>query len=529
MHETPGTLSRRRFINLVGKAGGYAAAYHTMAAMGLLASPGHAAPPVLAPGSGRGLRVVIVGGGLAGMTAAYELNKAGYQCTILEARSRAGGRCWTIRGGDRVEETDSTQTAEWGRGESLYFNVGPARLPHTHKAILGYCREFGIPLEVIVNENRNALMHDAASFDGKPVRMRQVRGDMQGQLAELLAKAVDKGALDDAIDPADKEKLLDLVRKFGGLKDGAYRGSSRAGYRVPPGAGLDVGQLNETLALKTLMAKPFWVETAAFAEIYYEQGATMLQPVGGMDRIAVAFARRVARMIRTNAVVTQIRRVGEAARVIYKDSRTGAETALDAPFVLVTLPLSVLKGIDTDFSPAHKTAIAAGEYVPAAKIAFEARRRFWEQDDQIYGGISWTTQDITQIWYPSNGFHSRTGILMGGYIWSDDIGEAFAKLPPAQRLERAVAQGEKLHPSYRADMHRGVAVCWGKVPYSNGAWCEWSEDAKRDAYPVLVKPDGPLFLAGEHLSNLPGWQEGAILSAYKAMEAIAERAANRKA
>ena len=520
--------TRRGFINLVGKAGGYAAAYSTMAAMGLLATPGHAAPPTLAPGSGRGVRVVIVGGGLAGMTAAYELGKAGYQCTVLEARSRTGGRCWTIRGGDRVEESDSVQTAEWGRGESLYFNAGPARLPHHHKAVLGYCREFGIPLEVIVNDNRNALLHDPASFDGKPVRMHQVRGNMYGHLAELLAKAVNKGALDDTLDAADKEKLLDFVRRFGALKDGAHRGSSRAGYRVLPGAGLDVGQVNEPLALKTLIASPFWEETATFAD-GHEQTATMLQPVGGMDRIAAAFARRVARVIRTNAAVTQIRRVGDGARVIYKDGRTGAETALDATFVLVTLPLSVLKGIDTDFSPAHKAAIAAGEYIPAAKIAFEARRRFWEEDEHIYGGISWTTQDITQVWYPSTGFHGRTGIILGGYIWSDDIGEALAKLPPAQRIERAIAQGEKLHPSYRADVHHGVAVCWGKVPYSNGAWCDWSAETKRDAYPVLLKPDGPLFLAGEHLSNLRGWQEGSILSAYKAIEAIAERAASRKA
>ena len=133
------------------------------------------------------------------------------------------------------------------------------------------------------------------------------------------------------------------------------------------------------------------------------------------------------------------------------------------------------------------------------------------------------------MWYPSTGFHGRTGIIIGGYIWSDDIGEAIAKLTPAQRIERAIAQGEKLHPRYRADVQRGVAVCWGKVPYSNGAWCDWSEETKRDAYRVLLKPDGPLFLAGEHLSNLRGWQEGSILSAYKAIQAIAERAASRKA
>jgi monoamine oxidase len=193
-------LSRRRFINLVGKAGGVAAAYNTMAAMGLLAvPPAHARAPALPGGSGRGTRVVILGAGIAGMTAAYELAKAGYECVILEARARAGGRNWTIRGGERIEEIDTVQTVEWARGDNLYFNVGPARLPHHHKTVLGYCKEFGIPLQVIVNDNRNALLHDETSFGGKPVRMRQVRNDIRGHLAELLAKAIDKGALEQSV------------------------------------------------------------------------------------------------------------------------------------------------------------------------------------------------------------------------------------------------------------------------------------------------------------------------------------------
>src|SRR5579863_6632371 len=101
-------LSRRRFIHLVGRAGGAAAAYRTMAAMGLLPVPAaYAGPPALPPGSGAGRTVVILGAGIAGMVAAMELGKAGYRCIILEARARAGGRNWTLRGGDEVRETDS--------------------------------------------------------------------------------------------------------------------------------------------------------------------------------------------------------------------------------------------------------------------------------------------------------------------------------------------------------------------------------------------------------------------------------------
>ena len=93
------TLSRRALIHRVGRLGGVAAAYRTMAAMGLLPIPeAYAGPPPLPPGNGR--RIVIIGAGIAGMVLAWELRKAGYAPLILEARTRPGGRNWSLRGGD---------------------------------------------------------------------------------------------------------------------------------------------------------------------------------------------------------------------------------------------------------------------------------------------------------------------------------------------------------------------------------------------------------------------------------------------
>ena len=93
-------LSRRSLFELISGLAGSAAAWSAFNTMGLLATPtAWAAPPPLAPGSGEGKRVAILGAGIAGMTAAYRLAQAGYRCTILEARSRPGGRVWTIREG----------------------------------------------------------------------------------------------------------------------------------------------------------------------------------------------------------------------------------------------------------------------------------------------------------------------------------------------------------------------------------------------------------------------------------------------
>ena len=226
-----------KLIHLVGKAGGVAAAYRTMAAMGLLAVPAaYAGPPALPPGRGR--RIVILGAGIAGMVLGLELEKAGYAPLILEARTRPGGRNWSLRAGDMVQETDSVQHVAWDAAPHLYFNPGPARIPYHHDGILSYCRQLGVPLEIICNENRAALMQDDAAFDGVPQLNGRVVNDARGYVAELAAKAVDQAALADPVSSEDKERLRGFLRAFGALdRDLAYRGSSRSGWVTPPGGG----------------------------------------------------------------------------------------------------------------------------------------------------------------------------------------------------------------------------------------------------------------------------------------------------
>src|SRR5580700_10087906 len=144
-------ISRRDFLMRVGQTGGFGAAFATMQSLGLMPMAMCEASEIKMPvDAGKGVKVAILGGGIAGLVSAYELGKAGFQCTVLEARSRPGGRNWTIRGGTTVEFTDGVkQTAEWG--SESYLNAGPARLPSIHKTMLGYCKELDVPLEVEVN------------------------------------------------------------------------------------------------------------------------------------------------------------------------------------------------------------------------------------------------------------------------------------------------------------------------------------------------------------------------------------------
>src|SRR4029453_4412155 len=172
-------ISRRTLLELIGRLGGAATAYSALNMAGLLATPiAYAPPPVLKPASGNGKRVAILGAGIAGLTAAYCLRKAGYQCTILEARARSGGRVWTIRGGDQIAETDSTQQVSWQADRNIYFNAGAARISSHHQGILGYCRELGVPLELFVNDNRAALIQFDSQFGGKPQTARRLQADL---------------------------------------------------------------------------------------------------------------------------------------------------------------------------------------------------------------------------------------------------------------------------------------------------------------------------------------------------------------
>ena len=514
------TLSRRSLIHQVGVVGGVAAAYRTMAAMGLLpVTEAYAGPPELPPGKGR--RIVIIGAGIAGMVLAWELREAGFAPLVLEARSRAGGRNWSLRGGDVIQETASVQHVTWDRAPHMYFNPGPARLPYHHEGILSYCRKLGVPLEVMSNDNRGALLQSDRAFDGKPVRNRQMVGDIRGYVAELAAKAIDANALDQGVSNDDKERIRALLRSFGALdKDMHYKGSGRAGYDAAPGGGTQEGTVKQPLDLRAILDAGFWRFQTNFGESW-DQAPTMMQPIGGMGRIGEAFGAKLRGSIIYNAKVRALRRTSNGARVVWHDGKR--ERVTEAPFVVVTIPLPVLRDIPNDFTLDVRGAIAAVDYVPVVKIAYQAERRFWELDDSIYGGISWTSYDITQVWYPSAGIHQRKGILVGAYIWSNDLGNKFTAMPPAARVEAALRDGEALHPDYRKHLRRGVTVAWKNIPFSGAAWAEWSKDARAQYYPKLLKGDGPFLFAGEHMSYINGWQEGALRSAHYTLRDIATR------
>lgn len=519
--------SRRQFLTRVAALGGTGAVYSVMQTMGLMAPDVAAAQPRLTPQTGKGTSVVILGAGIAGLVSAYQLERAGFDVTVLEARDRVGGRNWSVRGGTKIEMVgEADQTATFADG--LYFNAGPARIPSHHQGLLGYCKELGVPLEVEINSSRSAFILSSLDRSAPPIQMRRAVNDTRGHVSELLAKAINKGALDQELSADDKAKLGPFLRFYGDLDDNmAFKGTERSGLRVHPGAfdqcsvGLPPMPLGQLMANEQLPLSLF--------EDFLDMQATMFQPVGGMDQIPAGFKRAIRSRLVQNAEVRSIRTEANVVTVAWRDTKTGAMSAVKADYAIVTIPLVVLAKIDTDFDKPIKDAIASVAYDHSNKIAFTGPR-FWEKD-QVYGGLSFAGGENGVVWYPSYGLHSERGLLVASYV-SGEAAATAAKRPLAEQMANARAVVERLHPGNGKNLGTGVVVNWSKIPFNMGPWPNWQAsggagDGHNDApaYRLLNQPHGRIHFTGAHLSQTPGWQEGAINSAHRTIGLLTERMA----
>ena len=514
------SLTRRIFIQRIAQVGGYSAAFSTMNVLGLLPMVGQSTLPKLAGDFGKGKKVVILGGGIAGLVSAYELRKAGFACTILEARSRPGGRSWSVRSGSKVEFTDGTvQHCDWQDGG--YLNAGPARIPSHHTHLLDYCHELGVQLEVEVNVSRSALMQAPALDGGKAVEQRQVVHDTRGYLAELLSKAVSAHALDSELTKEDQAKMLDFLSGFGDLNAGKYEGTTRAGFVVPRGAGPAKQVLHQPLKLSELLAADF--SKGEFYEEQIDWQATMFQPVGGMDRIPYAFAKSLEELIQYECPVSEITTGDGSVTVAYR--KGGVAQTMTADFCICTMPISVLAKTKNNFSAETKAAFTGMPMTALYKVAWEAPR-FWETENRIYGGISFLKNTVDLVWYPTDKMFSKTGVIVAGFNSErDDVtGQptAFGALPSvAAKLDASRAAVELLHPGKSGLLTKPIYINWTKTPYSLGCFANNHLASSDGAYAQLEKPQGRTYFAGDYLSHLVGWQEGAALSAHHAIERIA--------
>lgn len=522
-------ISRRQVLSLIGVLGGSAALYQAMTALGQSGESTYRGPLKL-QGSAKGNRVLVLGAGIAGLTAAMELQKAGYSVEMLEYNQRIGGRCWTIRGGDQFTELGGErQVCEFDQG--LYINPGPWRISHNHHAIMDYCRRLKVAVEPFIEVNYNGYLHSRRAFGGQPQRMHQVVPDLQGHIGELLAKATRADLLDDALTHEEGELLREVLRDWGGLNKelryvtGAESSRMRGYESIDFAAGTRKPSAPAALGDVLRLCRDAEIWKISNHSGHFDLHNPLFQPVGGIDMIAHAMAREVGDVIRFGSKVVSIHQDDAGVRVAYEPaSAPGTTQEASADWCVCTIPLSILGQIDLQVGAPMKRAIDAVTYSSSVKVGLQFKRRFWEQDERIYGGFSHTDLPVRTIAYPSHGMNTDgPGVLYGAFMFGAFSYE-FSGMKPAERVKRAVEYGAQIHPQYHKEFQNGVSVAWHRMPFSLGCFASWTGALLEEHFANLRAIDGRFALAGEALAPaVGGWLEGAALSGLDLVERIHQR------
>ena len=457
-------------------------------------------------------KVAILGAGIAGLTVAYELERAGYDVTVIEASKRIGGRTLTLRHGDVVDEMGYNRVCNFDDDPELYFNAGPARLPGHHRRAMHYCKTLQVPLRIKANYSRSAYTHEEGHFGGKPVRIGRYVADSRGFLSELLYKAVDKNAFDQPLSEEDKERMLRFATTYGDLHpNGIYKGTIRAGYQS--GGFLKPAEHYAVMDFSALLKSHFW-EQASVSSENQDWSEPLMEAIGGMDNIVKGFVRNISSPILTNAQVQSIHNREDGIDIVYHHK--GKREKISADWCFNSIPSHFMIAIPNNFAADYAAGLAALRHQNFFKIGLQMKERFWEREG-IYGGITRTTQKINQIWYPSHGIHGKKGVILGAYTFDPRVSTMFERMTPEERIDYAAACGDKIHPGYSSYIEAGVSIPWGRMNHMMGCGSHLSPQDHERYFKRLQNPEGRHYMIGDQISYHSSWQEGAFASAENAL------------
>jgi monoamine oxidase len=448
-------------------------------------------------------RVIVLGAGMAGLVAAYELLRAGHDPIVLEARPRVGGRIYTLRD-------------PFAHG--LHAEVGAMRIPAAHDLTLAYVKGFKLKTLPFTMGNPKAYCHI---------------GGVRRRIADT-----DPGALGFTLDEHERGKtyaelwaaaikpLLDRLaaegpRGWNWLVENYDDLSTREFLE-------QCGWSEGAIEMFGLFANQEALMNASFLELFREEAGRfyedMVQIAGGMDLLPRAFMPALAGRIRFGARVLALEQDANGVSIHY---RTAARRhAEKGDFAVVTLPFSILRHIEANpaFTRAKQRAIRQLHYDASAKILVQCRRRFWELDDGIYGGGSVTDLPIRNVYYPEQGRETGRGVLLASYTWSEDA-QRWGSLSPADRVAEAVDQLKHIHPQIESEFEAGASWMWHDDEFAGGAFALFEPGQQTLLHEAIVASEGRFHFAGEHASLAHAWIQGSIESGLRAAKEVAERVA----
>ena len=450
-------------------------------------------------GEGKRKNVVIVGAGLAGLSAGFELKRAGHNVVILEAQQRVGGRVYTLR--DPFTE-------------GLYAEVGAMRLPRAHTLTMAYVEKFGLKTNDFTMDNPNAYYY----MGGRKVRASEAAKD-----PSLLG-----------FDVSEKEKGKTAGKMYEGalkpLMEMLERDGDRAWDEIV--ANYDQYSTREFLELNGwsegmiemfgLLANQESVMNSSFLELFREDSGNyytnMIELEGGTDRLPHAFLPELKNNIRFGAKMIAMDQSSNDVTIHY-ETKAGkfSETG---DYAILTIPFPVMRHIEVlqPFSRAKNRAIRQLHYDASAKILFQCKRRFWEEDEGIFGGGTLTDLPIRNLYYPDHGRETGRGVILASYTWSEDA-QRWGSLKPDDRIIQALDDVAEIHPQITKEFEIGTSWMWHDDEFAGGAFALFDPGQQTLLHEEIIKPEGRIHFAGEHASLYHAWIQGAFESGLR--EAIA--------
>ena len=447
-------------------------------------------------------RVLILGAGIAGLVAAYELLKAGHTPLILEAQNRLGGRIFTMR-------------APFAQG--LHAEAGAMRIPNTHDLTWHYINHFGLETFPFTMGNPNAYVY----LHGKKIRVQQYR-----DTSELLEQDLADHERTSTVQAMWSESIREFVEMVAARGDAAWDEIVAKYDNYSTREFLEEKKWSEgAIELFGLMENQEANMNFSFVELLREEVGefytNLSQIKGGTDRLPYAFYPTLAQYIRLGAEVVALDQTGHDVTAHYRT--LAGRFSEKADYMICTLPFAVLRHVEIlqPFTRPKQKAIRQLHYDASTKIFIQCRRRFWEEDENIFGGGTVTDLAIRNLYYPEHGQETGRGVLLASYTWADDA-ERWASLPPRDRLEQALENIAHIHPQIVHEYEGGASWSWHDDPHAGGAFAMFEPGQQIRLYADIIRPEGRIHFAGEHASLAHAWIQGSIESGLRAASEINE-------
>jgi monoamine oxidase len=455
----------------------------------------------------KGKRVVVLGAGLAGLAAAWNLLGKGYDPVVLEAQGRPGGRVRTVRAPFR---------------QSGYAEAGAVRIPSQHELTLKYIRLMGLESKLVSYEQETG----ARLWYLQRRRFTTPAGDWP--LDGLTAQ--------------EKAAPFAMLPAYLGPALAAVGDPSAPDFPSTAALELDAYRIDEYL--RKAGASDTWIQilfasegnaarmnalAVAMVEAPLLGSARTFGLLGGNDQLPYALAARLGHRVKYNSPVLRLAHGKDGVTVTYRD-RSGAQHQVQADHCVCTLPFPVLRRVEIApaFSANKMASIERFQLLPIARQYFQTQSQFW-RDDQIgrLGGLNMVGTDtvVERVWNTSLLQPDPRMGMLHSYMF-DDHAVAFASLDRHERARKWQRAISRFLPGLRDREVVGTyAKVWQDDPWQRGGLSFIQPDQFKWLWPAARQAEGRVHFAGEHTSVFLGWQNGALESAERVVREIVETTA----